>query len=117
METWEVTCLVIYCCVVALFALYGSHRYQMLHLYYRHHQETVAPSGAFEDLPPVTVQLPLYNESEVVERLLTAVAALDYPRHRLQIQVLDDSDDETKERARAVVDRLSISSTSPVITA
>ncbi len=107
MEIWEVTCLVIYCCVVALLALYGSHRYQMLHLYYRHHQKTVAPSGAFEDLPPVTVQLPLYNESEVVERLLTAVAALDYPRHRLQIQVLDDSDDETKERARAVVDRLS----------
>ncbi len=106
MEAWEVACLVMYCCVVALLALYGSHRYQMLHLYFRNHHKPISPKGMFSTPPRVTVQLPLYNESEVVERLLRAVAALDYPRNRLQIQVLDDSDDETRDRARAVVDDL-----------
>ena len=47
------------------------------------------------DLPPVTIQLPVYNEREVVGRLIDAVAALDYPRDRLHIQVLDDSTDDT----------------------
>jgi cellulose synthase/poly-beta-1,6-N-acetylglucosamine synthase-like glycosyltransferase len=56
-----------------------------------------APPGAA--WPPVTVQLPVYNERHVVERLLDACTALDYPRDRLQIQVLDDSDDDTTQRA------------------
>ncbi len=54
-------------------------------------------------LPSVTVQLPLYNELFVVERLLRATAALDYPRDRLQIQVLDDSEDATTARVAALV--------------
>jgi len=58
-------------------------------------------SGTSDALPRVTVQLPLYNEAAVVERLLDAVALLDYPRDRLEIQVLDDSTDETVARARA----------------
>jgi cellulose synthase/poly-beta-1,6-N-acetylglucosamine synthase-like glycosyltransferase len=52
-------------------------------------------------LPRVTIQLPLFNEATVVERLLDAAAALDYPRNRLQIQILDDSTDETVGRAQA----------------
>lgn len=56
-----------------------------------------APPGA--TLPPVTVQLPVYNERHVIERLIDACAALDYPHDRLQIQVLDDSDDDTTLRA------------------
>jgi cellulose synthase/poly-beta-1,6-N-acetylglucosamine synthase-like glycosyltransferase len=55
--------------------------------------------------PTVTVQLPIYNERHVVERLIDAVVALDWPRDRLQIQVLDDSDDETTALARARVER------------
>ncbi len=50
--------------------------------------------------PPVTVQLPIFNERAVVERLIDAAATLDYPAHLLQIQVLDDSTDETHMRAR-----------------
>lgn len=50
--------------------------------------------------PTVTVQLPIYNEGSVVERLLEAVVALDYPRDRLEIQVLDDSTDETAQMVR-----------------
>ena len=48
-----------------------------------------------QDLPIVTVQLPVYNELYVVQRLIDAVAALDYPKDKLEIQVLDDSNDET----------------------
>ncbi len=59
-----------------------------------------------EDLkrPSVLVQLPIYNERYVVERLIKAVAALDYPRDRLLIQVLDDSTDDTSTLAEACDD-------------
>ena len=55
--------------------------------------------------PAVTVQLPVFNELHVVERLIDAVAAMDYPRDRLQVQVLDDSVDETTALATACIDR------------
>lgn len=55
--------------------------------------------------PPVTVQLPVFNEASVVERLIEAVCALDYPRNRLEIQVLDDSTDETTSLIEAAVGR------------
>ncbi|HEV8245255.1 MAG TPA: glycosyltransferase, partial [Polyangiaceae bacterium] len=58
------------------------------------------------DLPRVTVQLPLYNEATVARRLIEAAGALDYPRDKLEIQVLDDSNDETVSIARAAVHRL-----------
>ncbi|MCB1153519.1 glycosyltransferase [bacterium] len=82
-------------------AVFGAHRYVVLYLFHRHknHRDD-PPPGRFDDLPPVTVQLPLYNEMYVARRLVDAVARLDYPRNRLQIQVLDDSTDET----RGVVD-------------
>lgn len=54
-------------------------------------------------LPTVTVQLPLYNERYVAERIITAASALDYPRRLLQIQVLDDSNDETTRIAQHAV--------------
>ncbi|MFQ5696175.1 MAG: cellulose synthase family protein, partial [Terriglobia bacterium] len=70
---------------------------------YRHNVPSQPAPPA--DWPLVTIQLPLFNEKYVVERLVDAVAALDYPRHRLQVQVLDDSPDETVALARAVVAR------------
>ncbi|MCP4816486.1 MAG: glycosyltransferase, partial [Planctomycetaceae bacterium] len=60
----------------------------------------------FDDLPLVTVQLPVFNEMHVVERLLTSVSKLDYPREKLQIQLLDDSTDETTEIARMEIEKL-----------
>src|SRR5262249_39598171 len=59
-----------------------------------------------ERWPPVTVQLPLRNEYYVVERVIRAASALGYPGDALEIQVLDDSDDETLDRARRVVEAL-----------
>jgi len=57
-----------------------------------------------ESWPVVTIQLPLYNEAEVAQRLIDACVALDYPRERLEIQVLDDSTDATTQRVASRVD-------------
>ena len=87
-------------------AVYGLFGLLTLWLYLRHqHDELPRPLPLSPDvLPPVTVQLPIYNEPLVVERLIDAAAALDYPRDRLHIQVLDDSTDQTSELARARVE-------------
>jgi len=95
-----------YYVVLTLLAFYGAHRGLMVHLYYRHRRHVPRPAGSLPELPRVTVQLPIYNEVYVVERLVEAVAALDYPRELLEIQILDDSTDDTREVARRVADRI-----------
>jgi cellulose synthase/poly-beta-1,6-N-acetylglucosamine synthase-like glycosyltransferase len=102
---FQITTLVAYYVVLTLLAVYGVHRAFMVSLYFRHRGDDPQPAGDLEPLPVVTVQLPLYNEVYVVERLLGAVMDLDYPKELLEIQVLDDSDDETREVARAAVER------------
>ena len=74
-------------------------------LYYRSRHRLPRPLGELRPLPRVTVQLPMYNERYVAERLIDAVTRIDYPRDRLQIQVLDDSTDDTRDLARAAVGR------------
>lgn len=106
LSTWQFTVLALYCAIVAFLSLFGFHRWHNLRLYLRHRHDPITPLGHFDDLPGVTVQLPIYNEFHVVERLIDAVGRLDYPQDRLQIQVLDDSTDETTGRARAAVERL-----------
>jgi cellulose synthase/poly-beta-1,6-N-acetylglucosamine synthase-like glycosyltransferase len=102
-STAQIATLVLYYIVLALLAMYGTHRALMVRLYYRHRRDVPRPAGELPVLPRVTVQLPIYNEVYVVERLIDAVAALDYPRELLEIQVLDDSNDETSDVARRVV--------------
>ena len=75
---------------------YGLHRYFIVYLFLKNRRRVPQPLSHFEQLPVITVQLPLFNEIYVVERLLKSVSELDYPRERLQIQVLDDSTDETR---------------------
>lgn len=91
-----------YIFLLSALALYGLHRYWILFLYWRHKKST-ADYPALEhspgQLPFVTVQLPLFNEKYVVERLIDAVCNLDYPREKLEVQVLDDSTDETSDLA------------------
>lgn len=86
-----------YFLMLGLLAFYGAHRYLMVFLYKRYGARDPDPALIFEDdsLPHVTVQLPLFNEKYVCERLIDAVCAIDYPSDRLQIQVLDDSTDDT----------------------
>ncbi|HEX7880592.1 MAG TPA: cellulose synthase family protein [Candidatus Eisenbacteria bacterium] len=92
--------------VGACLFIYGIHAYLMTWLFRRHGRSTPAPrrdAAGHGDRPIVTVQLPLYNERYVAERLIEAVTALDWPRHRLEIQVLDDSTDDTAERVARMV--------------
>src|SRR4030095_443859 len=77
----------------------------MAFLYYRHKFKIPTPSGTLAQLPRVTIQLPVFNEMYVVERLIDAVCRIRYPRELLEIQVLDDSTDETCSIARACVER------------
>ena len=82
---------------------YGLHRYFIVYLFLKNRKRAPRPLAHFAQLPVVTVQLPLFNEIYVVERLLKSVSELDYPRERLQIQVLDDSTDETRALAGSCV--------------
>ncbi len=95
-----------YLVVLTLICVYGAHRYFLLMLYYRVRRRQSRPASTFDELPRITVQLPMYNERNVAQRIIEQAAQLDYPRDKLQIQVLDDSTDETQQIARATVDRL-----------
>jgi cellulose synthase/poly-beta-1,6-N-acetylglucosamine synthase-like glycosyltransferase len=92
--------------ILASFALavYGLNALLYSILYLRGRTQSVPPVTPLHEFPPVTVQLPIYDELYVVERLIDASAGLDYPTSRLQIQVLDDSDDQTTQIAQTRVD-------------
>jgi cellulose synthase/poly-beta-1,6-N-acetylglucosamine synthase-like glycosyltransferase len=105
MSAPELLLLATYYLALSALALYGAHRLLLAAVFWRTRRPTPPPSPPGE-WPLITVQLPLYNEMYVVERLLEAVKGLDYPRHRLEVQVLDDSDDETTALAAAAVEPL-----------
>ena len=107
-ETWiRWPLLAVYFFILVMLAVYGMHRWHLLWLYRRHRGDVHLPPRRFADteLPTLTVQLPMYNERYVAERLIDAACAIDYPRDRLEIQVLDDSTDETAKIARDAVER------------
>ena len=87
----------LYLTILLALAVYGFHRSLLVFLYYRHRDRHPKVIGTYAELPAVTVQLPLFNEMYVAERLLDSVALIRYPRDRFQIQVLDDSTDETRD--------------------
>jgi cellulose synthase/poly-beta-1,6-N-acetylglucosamine synthase-like glycosyltransferase len=87
----------LYLAILLALAVYGFHRSLLVFLYYKHRDRLPHAAGRYAELPAVTVQLPLFNEMYVVERLLDSVATIRYPRDRFQIQVLDDSTDETQD--------------------
>jgi cellulose synthase/poly-beta-1,6-N-acetylglucosamine synthase-like glycosyltransferase len=101
----ETLILATYFFVLVILAVYGWHRYYLVYLYMKHKDRHPVPAGQFDTLPVVTVQLPIYNEMYVADRLIDAVCQLDYPRERLEIQVLDDSTDETRSVAEQAVRR------------
>ncbi|MCG8555919.1 MAG: glycosyltransferase family 2 protein [Proteobacteria bacterium] len=92
----ETAVVILYLAVLSILGAYGFHRGQLLFLYWKHRRRAPVAAARFEQLPSVTVQLPMFNEMYVAERLLEAVANIDYPLDKLEIQVLDDSTDETQ---------------------
>lgn len=104
MSPAEIAFLCVYFAVLLVLSVYGSHRYRMAFLYYRHKFKLPTPSGKLAEMPRVTVQLPVFNELYVVERLIDSVCRIEYPSDRFEVQVLDDSTDETQGIARARVE-------------
>ena len=105
LDAFDWVILIVYFAILTTLAVYGGYRIKQVIDFWRYRKFVPVPSAEFaeEDLPRVTVQLPLFNELYVVERLLKAVTEIDYPHDKLEIQVLDDSTDETASVAAAVV--------------
>lgn len=103
----ETLILVFYFFVLSILAIYGWHRYYLVYVYMKHRDKAPARRvpAPLATLPRVTIQLPIYNEMYVADRLIDAVCEMDYPRELLEIQVLDDSTDETTEIADLAVRR------------
>jgi len=113
MDIISTVILILYITCSVLLLLYGLNTYLIIHLFLRkrrsHDVSDAATEASFEavftdasNLPVVTTQIPLFNEINVAERVLRAVAAIEYPADRHEIQVLDDSDDETCELVERV---------------
>jgi cellulose synthase/poly-beta-1,6-N-acetylglucosamine synthase-like glycosyltransferase len=104
-NAFDLAIMLPYFVVMVILATYGLHRYTLVYNYFKHRQNVPGPPPEISAWPKVTVQLPIYNERYVIERLVEAVAQFDYPREMLEIQVLDDSTDETQAVARNCVKR------------
>jgi cellulose synthase/poly-beta-1,6-N-acetylglucosamine synthase-like glycosyltransferase len=102
----ETLTLSVYFFVLIILAVYGWHRYYLVYLYIKHRDKEPQAGPPLDPAPIVTIQLPLFNEMYVTDRLIEAVAAIEYPREKLEIQVLDDSTDETQGIAELAVRRL-----------
>jgi cellulose synthase/poly-beta-1,6-N-acetylglucosamine synthase-like glycosyltransferase len=105
MTTPELLVLVAYFFVLSILGIYGWHRYWLVYQYMKHKDRVPGPPSPVTEWPVVTIQLPIYNEMYVADRVIDAVCAIDYPREKLQIQVLDDSTDETCDIAQLAVQR------------
>lgn len=99
----DIVLLILYGFLMLVLTLYVAHAYLMLYLYRKNRVHLAKVTPTMAHWLPVTVQLPIYNERYVIERLIQAACALDYPRDQLEIQVLDDSTDETRQIAQTLV--------------
>jgi cellulose synthase/poly-beta-1,6-N-acetylglucosamine synthase-like glycosyltransferase len=103
---FDLVLLIPYFAVMIVLSIYGIHRYTLCYIYRKYRKNyDPHPPKRFAELPRVTVQLPIFNEQFVIDRLLESICAMEYPREKLEIQVLDDSTDETTQVASALVDR------------
>jgi len=105
LTAFDIFIIIPYLAILTILAVYGIHRYHLVFLYLKNKDKVSAPKATFAVKPRVTVQLPIYNELYVVERLIEATCNIRYPRELLEIQVLDDSTDGTAEVAAACVEK------------
>ncbi len=101
--TSKILVTILYSLTLTILCIFGLHRYYLSYLYQKNKNKKPAPKDKFTKLPHVTVQLPIYNEMYVVERLISSVCKIEYPKDLLEIQVLDDSTDNTTEIASKCV--------------
>jgi cellulose synthase/poly-beta-1,6-N-acetylglucosamine synthase-like glycosyltransferase len=88
---FDLAVMIPYFLVLIVLAMYGLHRYWLVYNFYKYRQNVPKTPPEIADWPRVTIQLPIFNERYVIERLVDAVSRFDYPRELLEIQVLDDS--------------------------
>ena len=105
LNSFDLAIMIPYFIVMIVLAAYGTHRYALVYRFFKNRKNVAGPLPEIEKWPKVTVQLPIFNERYVIERLIETVAQFDYPRELLEIQVLDDSTDETQEVASNCVQR------------
>lgn len=106
MELMKSLFLIAYFSILTILSIYGCHRYYLVFLYYKNKKKKAHPLDTFKTLPKITVQLPIFNEMYVIERLLNAVSRIHYPKHLLHIQILDDSTDETQKIIQPLIQEL-----------
>jgi cellulose synthase/poly-beta-1,6-N-acetylglucosamine synthase-like glycosyltransferase len=104
-NSFDIFILVPYLAILTILAIYGIHRYHLVFLYLKNKNKVAVPKAKLTALPKVTVQLPIYNEMYVVDRLVEAACKIRYPQELLEIQLLDDSTDGTREIAGQCVDK------------
>ena len=97
------TIVKIYFVIMFILAIFCVHRLFLVIQYIAYKNKNIKPLKKFRKLPFVTIQLPIYNEKYVVERLILSAVNIDYPKNRFEIQILDDSTDETKEIVEKLV--------------
>jgi cellulose synthase/poly-beta-1,6-N-acetylglucosamine synthase-like glycosyltransferase len=105
-DTLQNVFLLIYLLVLLLLCIYGAHRYQLIYLFHKYKSKHPVLRLNAAELPEVTIQVPVFNEQYVLERLLRSLRQLEYPRDRLEVQILDDSTDETTHIAQQIVEEM-----------
>lgn len=95
--------LVGYFLSLTILFVFGLHGFIMLYYHKKYRNNNPIPKPKIDENAVVTIQLPLYNELYVAERLINATCEIEYPKDKLEIQVLDDSTDETTEIVAKIV--------------
>src|SRR3989475_1254107 len=104
-NAFDLAMMIPYFIVLLVLAVYGLHRYWLVYDYFVYSENTPPAPPPVTNWPRVTIQLPIFNERYVIERLVEGVSRSDSPPELLDVQVLDDSTDETRDVARACVER------------
>jgi cellulose synthase/poly-beta-1,6-N-acetylglucosamine synthase-like glycosyltransferase len=106
-DAFDWTVLILYFIILFVLTIYGSYRLKQVFDFWlgRYLAPKLQAQFAEAQLPYITVQLPIFNEMYVIERLLRAITEIDYPPEKFEIQVIDDSTDETMTIAEAAVSK------------
>jgi cellulose synthase/poly-beta-1,6-N-acetylglucosamine synthase-like glycosyltransferase len=97
MAWFDIATLALHFGLLSVLCLFGLHRLSIVIRWFFHRHHQVEIDQEFTDLPQITVQIPIYNEQYVAQRIIDAVAVLNYPADKLQLQIVDDSTDNTRD--------------------